>query len=125
MADVTLEDVHIASLQTKDNRNNTVSLTEVMQYCLKISKKLDTLIDIFKDGYASVSPVPGRNYSTSRNGRRYSASRDRGRQKSPSNTKNKKKKKKKQNSRCNIHTKKEDRAQTCYPPCNFTNSGNF
>ena len=78
MTDVTSEDVHIASVQTKDSRNNIESLAEVMQCCLKISEKLDTLIDIFKDGYASVSPVRGHNYSTSRNGRRYFAPRDKG-----------------------------------------------
>ena len=91
----------MASVQTKDSRNNTESLAEVMQCCLKVSEKLDTLIDIFKDGYVPVSPVSGRNYSTSRNGRRYFAPKDRGRQKSLSNTKNKK-----ENSMCYIHKKK-------------------
>ena len=100
MADVTLEDVHIASVQNKDSRKNTKSLAKVMQCCLRISEKLNTLIDIFKDGYASVSPVRGCNYSTFRNGRRYFTPTDRDRQKSPSNTKNKK-----ENSMCNIHKK--------------------
>ena len=87
IADVTSEDIHIASVQIKDSHNNIESLTEIMQCCLKISKKLDTLIDIFKDGYASVSPVHGCNYSTSRNGQRYFALRDRGHQKSLLNIK--------------------------------------
>ena len=111
MADVTSEDVHIASVQTKDSRHHKESLAEGMQCCLKISEKLDTLIDIFKDGYVSVSPVRGHNYTTSRNGRRYFTPRDRGSQKSSSNTKNKK-----ENSMCNIHKKYGDRPQTCYPP---------
>ena len=102
MADVTSENVHIASVQTKDSRPNTESLAEAMQCCLNISEKLDTLIDIFEDCYALVSSVRGRNYSTSRNGRRFFTPRDRDSQKSPSNTKNKK-----ENSMCNIHKNTE------------------
>ena len=56
MADVTLEDIHIASVQNKDSHNNTESLADVMQCCLKISEKLDILIYIFKYGYAPASP---------------------------------------------------------------------
>ena len=41
MADMTSEDVHIASVQIKDSRNNTESLAEVMQ-CLKIVRYPDS-----------------------------------------------------------------------------------
>ena len=43
MAGVISEDVHIASVQTKDS-HNTESLAEIMQCYFKISEKLDTLI---------------------------------------------------------------------------------
>ena len=77
-----------------------------MQNCCKISEKLDTLIDIVKDGFAPASPVRGYNYSTSRDGRRYFVPRDRGRRNSLSDTKNKK-----EQSMCHIHKKNSETEQ--------------
>ena len=77
MVNMTAKEVHIASIQIRDSCSKTESLAEIMQYCCKISKKLDTLIDIIKDGFTSASPVCGCNYSTSRVGWRYLVPRDR------------------------------------------------
>ena len=98
MADMISGDIHIASIQTRESRSKTESLVEVMQYCSKISEKLNTLIDIVKDGFAPVSPVLGRNYSTARDGQRHFVLRDRGRWNGLLDTKNKK-----EHSMCHIH----------------------
>ena len=98
MVDVSLEDVHMARIQTRDRRRKTEPLAEVMRYCCKISEKLDTLIDIVEDDFASASSVRVCNYSTSEDGRRYFVRRDRGHLKSLSDIKNKK-----EHSMCLVH----------------------
>ena len=112
MVDVTSEDVHIASIQTRDSPSKTETLKEVMQYGCKISEKLDTVIDIVKDGFTPASPVRGRNYSTSRYGWRYFVPSDRGYRNSLSDSKNKK-----EHSVCHIYKKNSetDRGHFTHP----------
>ena len=71
IADIASEDVYIASIPTRHSCSETKSLVEVMQYCCKISEKLDIFIDIVKDGFALASPIRVRNYSKSRDSQKY------------------------------------------------------